>query len=1061
MYLTADGHVLALSAPVNSYPKAAAGTAVLQGTRYNDSFHSSARETMLGGAGDDSYNLWQAGGSVVELAGEGVDTVYGRYWGGVALADNVENLVLVSAGATFGFGNRLDNIIIAGEAGARLDGREGNDVLVGGAGDDIFILSAGNGSDAIMNFRPGHDTVALDGYGFGIGSWGELSSRMRQAGGDVAIDLGHGEKLVIRDMQLSDLDGADFGMRLAADPLPAQHVLVDGAWGAKAANGWSLFNNIWGARDLQEGVDYSMSSHVDPTDMTAGGTFNWAFPIDDGSDAKVLAYPGVMFGVWPHGDDVANRVGVFPIRLSDLQTFTADYDISYEGSNGFNVAFDIWLTSKPYGDASTITDEVMIWAHTGDFGSGGTAVGTYSKDGFTATIYHRDNYTALIPDGDVPAASIDVADILKTLAKMGLVSTQDYVASIELGAEVSGGAGSLTINNLDLKVTQVGASGEIISHDVTGAGTQTVVTVTEDASQSKPAPAPVMEPVTNASGDVTGYTLVEDRGVFGLFTSHFDPAGQLVGSEVAKAEAAGAIRTTYYDAAGAVSGSALDVPQGGGASRSYHFDAQGALTKSTLFSRDADGGHRAQHFDAKGAFIGADVSTIDSAGVHTVTHYDAASKVVSRVLTGTDGNDKLYGGGSDNILRGGDGDDVLVGGGASDTLIGGEGRDFLRGLGGADRFVFDRSTDTGNSRGTSDTIQGFNAAEGDRVDLSAIDADSTLAGHQSFVFTAAKPADAAAGSLWVETSVEAGTWELRGDVDGDGKSDFMIEVAAGGKPLTVDAMLGAAAPAAPAPAGPREVTIEEAGGTRTIHYDGNGVVTASEFKVVLAGGATRTYFYDSADALLRSEIADLDGAGAKRIMHFDAQDKFQGADTVAWSANGVRTDIHFGADWKVQTRLSTGTDGEDVIYGGSGANTLRGGAGNDMLGGAGGADVLVGGSGRDTLKGFAGPDRFLFEAVADTGNSRDTGDWILDFNNREGDRIDLSAIDANSLVEGDQFFIFAAAKPATAMAGSLWLEGAGRSWDLRGDIDGDGKADFLIHIDTLFSNGLGAGDLIL
>ena len=57
-------------------------------------------------------------------------------------------------------------------------------------------------------------------------------------------------------------------------------------------------------------------------------------------------------------------------------------------------------------------------------------------------------------------------------------------------------------------------------------------------------------------------------------------------------------------------------------------------------------------------------------------------------LTGTEGNDKLYGDTADNFLYGGGGDDFLYGSGGTDVLVGGLGHDTLKGGGSADIFRY-------------------------------------------------------------------------------------------------------------------------------------------------------------------------------------------------------------------------------------------------------------------------------------------------------------------------------------------------------------------------------------
>ncbi len=91
----------------------------------------------------------------------------------------------------------------------------------------------------------------------------------------------------------------------------------------------------------------------------------------------------------------------------------------------------------------------------------------------------------------------------------------------------------------------------------------------------------------------------------------------------------------------------------------------------------------------------------------------------------TIGNDLLTGTTKNDVLSGLDG---------NDTLIGGLGADMLTGGLGADVFKFTSTNDSGITAKTRDVITDFKTSEGDKIDLSAIDANTKLAGHQSFTF---------------------------------------------------------------------------------------------------------------------------------------------------------------------------------------------------------------------------------------------------------------------------------------------------------------------------------------
>ena len=137
-----------------------------------------------------------------------------------------------------------------------------------------------------------------------------------------------------------------------------------------------------------------------------------------------------------------------------------------------------------------------------------------------------------------------------------------------------------------------------------------------------------------------------------------------------------------------------------------------------------------------------------------------------------------------------------------------------------------------------------------------------------------------------------------------------------------------------------------------------------------------------------------------------------------------------------------------AIRAGAGNDTLLGGSAGDRLEGGPGADRLVGGEGRDTMLGGAGADVFVLSAAADSAGTRSLADLVQDFSVAGGDRLDLSAIDADDTTAGVQDFLPLSQGPA--FSGSF---GAPRAlfYDttndtLYGNIDADSAADFAIRL---------------
>lgn len=149
-------------------------------------------------------------------------------------------------------------------------------------------------------------------------------------------------------------------------------------------------------------------------------------------------------------------------------------------------------------------------------------------------------------------------------------------------------------------------------------------------------------------------------------------------------------------------------------------------------------------------------------------------------------------------------------------------------------------------------------------------------------------------------------------------------------------------------------------------------------------------------------------------------------------------------------RLLVGTNLPDTITGlGSGelsGELLLGLRGNDRLSGGQGRDIQVGGNGGDT---------FVYTTLGDSPAGQDQRDVIADFQGRQRDRIDLSAIDADPGLEGNQGFIFIGSAAFSGQPGELRY----RSGLLQGNAKGDLQAD--LEIELLGDPNLLAGHLLL
>ena len=153
-------------------------------------------------------------------------------------------------------------------------------------------------------------------------------------------------------------------------------------------------------------------------------------------------------------------------------------------------------------------------------------------------------------------------------------------------------------------------------------------------------------------------------------------------------------------------------------------------------------------------------------------------------LDGGFGTDSLLGDAGADILNGGFGaeNDILRGNGGNDTLIGNIGRDNLTGGLGADHFTLMFYYETGTTAATRDLIVDFSRAQGDKIDLAAVDAVlvSGSVANDAFVFIQTQAFHHVAGELRYESFNLAGTANdftlISGDINGDAITDFTIEL---------------------------------------------------------------------------------------------------------------------------------------------------------------------------------------------------------------------------------------------------------------------------------------------
>jgi Ca2+-binding RTX toxin-like protein len=388
--------------------------------------------------------------------------------------------------------------------------------------------------------------------------------------------------------------------------------------------------------------------------------------------------------------------------------------------------------------------------------------------------------------------------------------------------------------------------------------------------------------------------------------------------------------------------------------------------------------------------VGVDLST--GQGNQGEAAFDTYHSIENAL--GSNYDDKLVGNDAINSLWGEGGDDDLRGKGGDDSIWGGLGDDQLRGGSGADKLY------GGPDRDTASYV------------------DSSAGVHVSLASGTGLYGDAAGDTLFGIENLEGSSHsdQLLGDddvntLDGRGGDDHLKGFGGADE-------------------------INGWGGVDTVYYgdSSTGVYVSLAFGVGMgfsgsAAGDTLSGIEnisgsDYADVLYGYEygVNKLMGQGGDDTLqgfgHGDTLDGGADIDTASYSASGAGVSVYlntghgYGGDAEGDTLISIenlrGSDHGDTLWGNNDANVLEGRSGNDELKGFGGADVLVGGMGADSMSGGLGPDIFVWEAIAETGLTAASMDFIVDFDatGSDKDKIDLHAIDANATINGNQNFTF-------------------------------------------------------
>ncbi len=1058
-----------------------AGDDTLEGGAGNDVLDGgSGSDTLRGGAGDDVYVVDDSGDLVFEALQQGVDSVFSSL-ALYTLGDHVENVSYIGDGDFVGTGNTLDNTLLGASGNDTLAGGDGNDTLFGGAGADL--LDGGAGIDY------GWFSYLLGDYS--IVSFNGMTTVTHLAGIEGVDTLTHFEFLRFSDqvfsLALVPIDGG------AGDDLLIGGVNNDTLRGF---NGNDVLRGLSGADVLDGGAG---NDTADYSGSLTAVSVNLASLVASGGDATGDTFISIENLIGSSADDnlqgdaAANRLeggagndvlnggggldvlageagddtyileagnatllevagdGIDTVRVNIASyTLGADFEnLIYTGNAAFNGVGNS-ANNLLVGGAGADTldggagDDILDGAHGDDVLRGGTGNDTYHVDAAGDVLIETSS--GGIDSVVTSVGSFTLANYFENLSYSGNASftgTGNTLANVMVG-----GAGNDTLDGRTGADHMSAAGGDDI-YVVDNVGD-----VVNESSQGG---------TDTVRTTLLSYTLgSEVENLVFIGSGSFIGTGNAAANQLSSASGADVLD----------GGAGADNMSAGAGNDTYVVDDSGDVVSEAL-AAGTDTVRSAIASYTLGANLENLIITRNSGAL-------ATGNELLNTLTGGSGADQLSGLAGNDILNGGDGADLLFGGDGNDTLNGGSGADFMAGGLGNDIFVVDDAGDVVSEElgAGSDTL---------RVGI----ANYTMSANIEILTVTFASGATVLGNALANTMTGGNGHDHLSGLDGNdvisgGAGDDTLQGGNGNDSLVggsgIDFLEGGAGNDTYTVETVGDVVIEAAGGgSDTVRTTLAAYTLASEIEnlqLQSAGGASGT-----GNALANSLTG---GAGNDSLFGLAGNDSLNGGLGIDHLEGGTGNDtysidsltdvlIEFaggGTDTVRSTALASytlpnefenlsnlsaivftgiGNGAANVIIGGGGSDTLFGLVGDDSLSGGLGNDILLGGAGRDTLLGGGGADIFRFTALDDLTSSTATTDLVRDFLRAQFDVIDLSALDANTLLAGDQAFSFVGMAAFSQVAGELRYSLSGTTSSLAGDVDGNGVADFLLQLSSVTS----------
>ncbi|MGG7673386.1 M10 family metallopeptidase C-terminal domain-containing protein [Pseudomonas sp. WC2] len=1106
VWLRGTGNYIVLGNDLDNYLLGNAGNDNLQGGAGNDRLDgATGADTLAGGAGDDTYVIDNVGDLVIEATGEGHDRVLSSV--NYSLTANVEDAQLTGSANLSLVGNSLDNVLTGNSGNNTLNGLEGADTLDGGAGNDTYIVD--NVGDIII--ENGTSLTEIDSVQSSISyTLGANLENLTLRFADNLNATGNERNNVITGNAGNNILDGGAGADTLTGGLGNDTYIIDNVRDVIVETS-TLKTEI---DTVRSSISYTLGANLENLELTGSANLNATgnalnnVLIGNSGNNELFGGAGLDTMIGGAGDDAyfLDQVGELALVQENANEGTDSLRIAFNAtaqnntvnlnlSNLSNVE-NVWLRGTGnYIVLGNDLDNYLLGNAGNDNLQGGA--GNDRLDGATGAD------TLAGGAGDDTYVIDNVGDLVIEATGEGhdrVLSSVNYslTANVE-DAQLTGSANlSLVGNSLDNVLT--GNSGNNTLNGLEGADT-----LDGGAGNDTYIVDNVGDIIIENGTSLTEIDSVQSSISYTLganlenLTLRFADNLNATGNERNNVITGNAGNNILDGGAGA------DTLTGGLGNDTYIIDnVRDVIVETSTLKTEIDTVRSSISYT-----LGANLENLELTGS---ANLNATGNALNNVLIGNSGNNELFGGAGLDTMIGGAGDDAyfldqvgelalvqenanegtdslriafnataqnntvnlnlsnlsnvenvwlrgtgnyivlgndldnyLLGNAGNDNLQGGAGNDRLDGATGADTLAGGAGDDTYVIDNVGDLVIEATGEGHDRV-LSSVNYSLT-ANVEDAQLTGSANLSLVGNSLDNVLTGNSGNNTLNGlegadTLDGgagndtyivDNVGDIIIE---NGTSLTeIDSVQSSISYTLGANL--ENLTLRFADNLNATGNERNNVITGNAGNNILDGGA-------GADTLTG-------GLGNDTYIIDNVRDVIVETSTLKTEIDTVRSSISYTLGANLENLELTGSANlnatgnalNNVLIGNSGNNALNGGVGND---------TLIGGQGADMLTGGAGADTFVFNDISEVGKGA-LRDVIYDFSSLQGDKIDLSAFDANLGTAGLDAFTFIGSGDFTG-AGQLRFA----DQVLSGNVSGNAGADFEIHLVGV--NAFSAQDLV-